>query len=198
MADRGLRRDALAHRGLRSAAREPGAGVRLWLEPPRTQLSLRGRVADKSFVAAVRKTIGAPPPTKAHAVTRGERAQSMWMGPDEWLVVTASPDAALHAELEQAIGAAPSLVSDVSHSRAIIGLAGERARDTLAKGFSIDLHPRKFAVDQVMQSALARAHAMVHRLDDVPTFHLYVHRSFADYAFQWLSDAGAEFGVSIG
>ncbi len=196
MVDRALRHDALAHRGLLAATRDAAAGVRLWLEPPRTQLAVRGSVDAGAFTEAVRTVTGAEVPVRAHAVTRGVRANILWLGPDEWLVVTPRLDDALLAELEQALDDTPSLVSDVSHGRAILGLAGANARETLAKGFAIDLHADAFAVDQVMQSALARAHAMVHRLDDEPCFHVYVHRSFADYLYQWLSDAADEFGVS--
>ena len=39
--------------------------------------------------------------------------------------------------------------------------------------------------------------AILHQTSDAPSFEVYVHRSFADYAWRWLEDAGLEYGVAI-
>lgn len=198
MAESYLRQDALAHRGLlgRPASTATQAGVRLWMEGPTTQLALRGDAGDAALARAVRKVTGAALPAPLRA-SHGESADVLWMGPDEWLVVGAE-DPTLHSRMESAMARRHALVSDVSSSRVTLGLGGEHAVSTLAKGCSLDLHARAFPEDQVAQSALARAHAMLHRLEREQGFHIYVHRSFADYLFRWLEDASAEYGLAIG
>ena len=93
-------------------------------------------------------------------------------------------------------------IVDVSDGRVALRLAGPNARDVLAKGCPLDLHPRAFPSGSCAQSLLAKAAVLIHLLDDDPhrgpTFDLYVARSSAHYLFAWLEDAGCEYGVQVG
>jgi sarcosine oxidase subunit gamma len=201
MVERYLRQDPLAHRALKSAV--PGADadagrLSLRLLPERTQMALRGDAASNGFVAAVRQAAGVDLPVRANRAVRGTGADILWLGPDEWLVVGHGVDDTLQGRLQQALSGQHSLVSDVSSSRAILELRGAGARSVLARGCALDLHPRSFVADDVAQSLLARTHVLLHALDSTPTFHIYVHRSFCDYAYAWLLDAAAEFEPLLG
>ena len=54
---------------------------------------------------------------------------------------------------------------------------------------------------------LAKAGVIIHQTSPIspdgtpayetPVYEIYVHRSFADYAWRWLEDAGLEYGVAI-
>ena len=197
MAESYLRQHPLAHRGLEAAPVTPAdAGAVLWLEGPAAQLCLRGE--GRGFASAVKTVLSVAPPadanTVAGAVAGAGDTRILWLGPDEWLAVTPGADAAEQAAaLEQALDGEHALVTDVSHSRVIIALAGPRAREVLQKGCSLDLDPVAFAPGACAQSALARAHMLLHQVDDTPTYHVYAHRSFADYVYAWLADAAAEY-----
>ncbi len=193
-----LRQQALAHLGLES--REPQscndpstehAGPRLWLEPPRIQFAIRGEASNRAFVNGVKKACGMAPPVKANTVAGGNDGVLLWLGPDEWLYshlqTQAGPD--LSAAFETALQDQHALVSDVSSSRGVIGLAGAGARQLLMKATSLDVHPTVFAAGQCAQSTFARCHVLLHQLSDEPGYHLYVHRSFTDYTYRWLLDA---------
>jgi sarcosine oxidase subunit gamma len=65
------------------------------------------------------------------------------------------------------------------------------------KGCSLDLHPRVFNAGDCAQSGLARCHMLLHQINEIPTYDVYVHRSFSHYAWRWLEDAAREYGVSI-
>jgi sarcosine oxidase gamma subunit len=39
---------------------------------------------------------------------------------------------------------------------------------------------------------------LLHQISDAPCYHVYVHRSFADYMFAWLEDAAAEYALVPG
>lgn len=200
MADTLLRQSALAHLGLeaRAVAAPTEAGVTLCERTFRDQLALRGDPEAESFVAAVESVLGVPPPLEANTVASRRGVSLLWLGPDEWLVVLADGRGAkAMGQLEEALSGQHFLVSDVSCSRTVIGLAGAHAREVLAKGCSLDLHPREFGAGRCAQSSLAHAHVLLHQLDDAPTFDLYVHRSFADYLWQWLEDAATEYGLAI-
>ena len=51
------------------------------------------------------------------------------------------------------------------------------------------------------QSLLAKASVLIHLVDDEPvrgpSFDVYVARSFVQYLWTWLEDAGREYGVLI-
>ncbi len=190
-----LRQQALAHLALDSASDKvlEQAGIRLWLDPPRVQLAIRGNAGDKTFNSRVKKICGLVPPVNANTVQGNAGAALFWMGPDEWLFSQLESQAAagLGAALETALGDQHCLVSDVSSSRSVLGLAGQNARQVLMKATSLDVHPKVFGPGQCAQSAFARCHALLHPLSDEPSYHIYVHRSFTDYVYRWLLDACA-------
>ena len=75
----------------------------------------------------------------------------------------------------------------------IFACGGPKARDALAKGVPIDLHPRVFRPGD---AAVTSAHIGVHlwQVDDAPTYELIVPRSFAVAFREWFDEAAAEFG----
>ncbi len=194
---------ALAHRAL--AARTGGAGaaeagVRLGERPFRGMIALRGDAGDPAFLAAVEDAVGLVPPTAPNtiAATGDGLPRILWLGPDEWLVVTAEGvEAGLVHRLSESLGGRHAAVVDVSDGRTVIALAGPRARDVLAKGCPLDLHPRAFAPGRCAQTLLAKAAVILDQVDDAPGFEIYVPRSFADYLWRWLEDAAEEYGIAI-
>jgi sarcosine oxidase, subunit gamma len=123
----------------------------------------------------------------------GER-RTLWLGPDEWLVVSEpGSEAAIEAEL-RAAGAAS--VVDVSANRTTLVLAGPRARDVLMKGCALDLHPRAFGPGRCAQTQIARTQVILEQTGDEPAYRLYVRPSFAAHLAAWLVDAMEEFGAA--
>ena len=201
MADPYRARTPLAHRGL--AVRRGGAdeaGVSLGELPFRAQAVLRGDVGDPAFAAAVAQAVGVRPPVEPNTVEGPEAlavgTRILWLGPDEWLVVSRDGDDPAD-RLSAALAGQHAAVADVSDGRAVIALSGANARDVLAKGCPLDLHPRAFGPGRCAQSHLAKAHVLLHQIGDAPLFEIYVHRSFADYLWHWLEDAAEEYGLAV-
>jgi sarcosine oxidase subunit gamma len=65
------------------------------------------------------------------------------------------------------------------------------------KGCAIDVHPRVFFPGSAVQSNLAAAFVTFWQLDLEPTYNILVRASFSSYLWNWLLDAGAEFGIHI-
>jgi len=191
---------ALATIGIeeRALASVDDPGALLWERQAGTQLAIRGNAADDAFAAVVQDILGLALPVAPKTAHAGAAGSLLWLGPDEWLAVTAAEhDGRLAASLSEAFGDVAHAVVDVSHSRAVIGLSGPNARDVLMKGTNIDLHPRHFGPGNCIQAHLGRCHMLLHQLDDGPGYDIYSHRSFAVYAWKWLEDAAAEYGLSI-
>jgi len=118
----------------------------------------------------------------------------LWLGPRKWLIILESGNTReTHKQLETALSGIPSLVSEVSDSRTGIEVSGLQARSLLAKVCALDLDDRSFGPGQCAQSLLIRVLLLLYQADGQPTFHLYVDRSVARYAWDWLSDAAVEF-----
>jgi sarcosine oxidase subunit gamma len=182
----------------RALAAASEAGVVLCERPPGTQLVVRGNASAGDFKARVARVLGVEVPVTANTAHRNAGNALLWLGPDEWLVVAAAQAGAdLAMRLDEALDTLHHAVVDVSHSRTVIGLSGARARDVLMKGTNVDLHARRFAPDNCIQARLGRCHMLLHQLDDIPSYDVYVHRSFAVYAWSWLSDAAAEYGLAV-
>jgi sarcosine oxidase subunit gamma len=86
-------------------------------------------------------------------------------------------------------------VSDQSDGRVVIRVGGARARDALAKGLPIDLHPSAFRPGDTAITTVAYIGVQIRQLDDAPTYEFIVPRSFSVSFGEWLTDAAAEFGI---
>lgn len=194
----------LAHLHLRARARDGDApdtdgeaGVRLHVRGFDGQVGVRGEETDPGFRAAFEAGFGFAPPPALRGAGGGD-VSALWLGPSEWLLVTPGDGAALAERARQALAGCHSAVTDVSDSRCVIRASGPRVRELLAKASSLDLHPRVFETGMCAQSLLARTHMLLHQVADDPVYDIYVHRSFADYAWRWLEDAAREYGLAIG
>ena len=161
-------------------------------------LNLRGSLDDPLFVSAVQSAIGVAPPAMPNTFVEVNDAAVCWLGPDEWLVLCPGER---RAEIEQALRTALAgvrcAVTDVTGGQTVIVLGGDAARDVIAKGCPLDLHPREFDVGRCAQSRLAKAPILIRQLDREPTYEIVVRRSFADYLWTWLEDAAAEYGLAV-
>lgn len=203
-------RSPLAHLGLEARAHEDaelsGTGVVMREIPYRGLINIRGDVKDKNFVDAVQKAVKLSPPVDPNTVSgKPATTRIMWLGPDEWLVVTKPEGAertmsALWKNLK--VDGLHASVTDSTQARTCIEISGPRAREVLQKGCALDLHPSKFGPGQCAQTIVSKVgvmliHTATARNGD-PTFELYALRSFSTYLWTWLEDASQEFGLKVG
>ncbi|MET7617981.1 sarcosine oxidase subunit gamma family protein [Streptomyces sp. NPDC005408] len=196
MADTATRHSPLAHAAGRFAAatRASGGDLRLAELPFLTQLNVRldpkGPAAD-----AVGLALGLQLPLEPNTVVRAGHLVALWLGPDEWLVVgPPGTGPGLENQIREAAGDEPASVTDVSAQRTTVLVTGPRARDLLAHGCPLDLHPRSFGPGRSAQTTLARAQiVLVARDEPRAGFWVLVRSSFAGYLADWLLDAASEY-----
>ena len=195
------RRSALAHLGLvarAASSKRVGVGIVLSEVPHRALVNIRGTASDPAFAAAVQNATGVALPNSANTVSTAGGRQILWLGPNEWWATGPDGEAdALVEALRAAFVGQHATACDVSESRAIIALKGPKAREVLMRGVSLDLHPREFRVGQCAQTGVSRANALIHLVDDTPTFELYVLKSFSDYLWRWLEIVGRDFNLAV-
>ena len=170
------------------------SGMRLEVRPHYGYLNLRGDPADERFLQAIRQTLGQPLPIVPNTFTVGDHT-SFWLGPDEWLLATApGKEKELTVQLEKNLAGQCYSLVDVTGGQLLIRLSGSHVREVLAKGCTLDLHPRIFKAGQCAQTALAKTSMLIALIDETPTFDIIVHRSFAEYAARWLRHSSVATG----
>jgi sarcosine oxidase, subunit gamma len=191
------RRSPLADAAPRLAAvtRSSRGALRLAELPFLAQVSVR--LDAKSPAAdAVGLTLGLQLPLEPDTVVHAGEVTAVWLGPDEWLVVgRPGTEQDLESRIRTAAGDAPGAVAvtDVSAQRTTLLVGGPRARDLLAHGCALDLHPRVFGPGRCAQTTLARTQVvLVAREETRAGFWVLVRSSFAGYLADWLLDAAAE------
>ncbi|HYI18877.1 MAG TPA: sarcosine oxidase subunit gamma family protein [Solirubrobacteraceae bacterium] len=163
-------------------------GVRLH-DAPGAPPRRAGSAAGGSAVAAA---LGFALPGVPNTTTGDGTRTALWLGPDEWLVLgPAGDEAALETLLAEALPRELGSVVGLSANRTVLELRGPAARDVLAAGCSLDLHPRAFGAGACAQTLLARAPVVLHQTDAEPVYRILVRGSFAGYLADWLLDAAA-------
>ena len=196
----GARRQSPLTSFFATAAGDPAddAGVVISERPFLGHLDLRGDPGDSGFMSASEAVLGLALPTEPNTTAEAGALLALWLGPDEWLVVT-PPDAqtSLAASLEAALDDMHTSVTDVTGGQTVITLGGPKAREALAKGCPLDLHPLIFQPGDCAQTLLGKANVTLRCVDDTPSYELIVRRSFADYAALWLHDAALEYSCAL-
>ena len=118
----------------------------------------------------------------------------------------------LTTRLADALADWPYALTDLTGGQICIRLSGRGARDVLAKGCTLDLHPRAFQPGQCAQTVLGKASMLIARsragtnspvsddagsADDAGVFDIVVRRTFAEYAADWLYRSAEEYGVRV-
>ena len=189
------RRSPLAGAAPRLAAvtRSSKGALRLAELPFLAQVNVR--LDAKSPAAdAVGPALGLQLPTEPNTVVHAGEVTAVWLGPDEWLVVgRPGTERELEGRIRAAAGDEPVAVTDLSAQRTTLLVGGPRARDLLAHGCALDLHPRAFGPGRCAQTTLARTQVVLVRDETRAGFWVLVRSSFAGYLADWLLDAAVEY-----
>ena len=160
-------------------------------------VNFRGDPSDSGLVEALSATVGLPWPTRAAECPTDGSRRVVWAGPDDWFVIgPAGLQEALAQQLRAAAGERHCAVTDVSSGYAVLTLAGGAARDVLAQGCPLDLHPRLFAVGQSAGTHFFKASVWLWRSGD-DAFDLLVRTSFVGYVEEMLRRCTLEHPLQI-
>jgi sarcosine oxidase subunit gamma len=150
---------------------------------PTRQIGLRLRSPFPAYLA------GIPLPLTPNRVAATGPLRTLWLGPDEWLVVVESEAPDLLPRLENAVGGRRAAVNDLSSSRIIVEIGGSAIRALLAAGCGLDLHPRAFGPGHCAQTLLARVPVILDQLDNEPRYRLLARRCHTRWLIDWMIDA---------
>lgn len=146
--------------------------------------------------------LGAAWPTSPNTWVSTGSGRLIWLAPGEWLLTSTAHDPdELEDRARESVRPLGGAAVDVSAQRIALRLRGSHARDVLAKGCSIDLHPRVFRSGSAAQTTVGLAGVILLALPDTGDadqgdFLLLVRASFSRYLADWLLDAAQEFNTA--
>ena len=188
------RHEPLAHLALKAPSVDPAAevGVTMRALPYSPSLLLRGESDDSVFLQGCRDALGFELPVAPNHGLFLDDIAALWLGPNEWLVWGEGCREQLAEQLKNCRHA---LIAN-GDGQQVIALSGPRGGDVLAKLCPLDLTSGDLSPGRCTRSILAGI-AMTLWVHPSGAYHIHVGRSFADYAWRILADAGLEYGVSI-
>jgi sarcosine oxidase subunit gamma len=127
------------------------------------------------------------PPEEVGYATHARGDRLLKTGSDRYWIISPSADNGARA-LHTAIGPGIGVVTTLSHSRSCIFIEGSAARDVLASGIAVDLHPDVFGIDRFALTALHHTPVMLYRVD-TQRYELFPLRTYASWLWGWLADA---------
>lgn len=164
-----------------------------------THFSLASVVARRNqaerAATAAQQACGTRPPSTP-SIQAGPDVAFIWSGPGHWLALEPPGSEPVEARFGAMFGTHAS-VFDQSGSRVLLELHGPHVRDVLAKGVSIDLHPRAFKTGDA--AVTTASHLAVHlwQVTDDPVYRLLVVRTYFDSLWRWLAVSAAEYGCDV-
>ena len=162
---------------------------------PVAKINLRGNLENKNFTSKVGKILGMILPKEACSTSSKEKITSLWLGPNEWLLVSNAeiPKETNNYELEQVLFDNISktnlgAITNVTDHFTIFKLSGSNIFEVLSKGCPFDFYSVNFGDNKVVQTILNHVDVTIHRKSENDV-DLYVRRSFAGYLWDWLKDS---------
>ena len=162
---------------------------------PIMKLNLRGK--NREFLSTIGKNINMILPLEANTSSSSDKYTSMWLSPDEWMVVSNNSidkennnyqiEEILFNKISKTnLGA----VSDVSDQFVLINLNGEKVFDLLSAGCPFNFNDFKTKKGAVAQTLLNQIDVIIHH-KELNNINLFVRRSFSEHLMSWISDAAS-------
>ncbi|WP_028310560.1 sarcosine oxidase subunit gamma [Derxia gummosa] len=189
-------RSPLAHLELGKRARKQDERCAVWANelPVGGYISLRGEATDAAFLQAVAGVLGGALPTVPCTFALLPKAEALWLGPDEWMLLCAHKDvAALVAALEGALAGIHHQVADNSGGYTRVTLRGSKAATALAHVSVYDY--ASLAEGRVVGSTFGKSSAYIRR--DGEGYLVLFRRSFAEYIWKYLERAATPYGFGV-
>ena len=162
---------------------------------PVAKINLRGNLENKEFASKLGKILGMILPKESCSSSTKEKITCMWLGPNEWLLVsndTVTKESNDY-ELEQILFDDISKtnlgsVTNVSDHYTIFKLTGSNIFEVLSKGCPFDFNSEIFGDNKVVQTILNHVDVTIHRIT-TDEINIYVRRSFSQYLWEWIKDS---------
>ena len=152
------------------------------------KINLRLDPNDKDCVSSFSKFLGTILPTKTNTYSKNEKIKVIWLGPDEWLIVSNDEDT--YIKLQNKIGNLEASVTDVSENRTIIRIRGTKTYVLLSKFLVLDIEKNLSTNLSCAQTLFVKVPVLLVRnhYDGIPEIDIFTNRSHANYIYNLILD----------
>ena len=162
---------------------------------PIMKLNLRGK--KREFFTTVGKHLDMILPTEANTSSSSSKLTSIWLSPDEWMVVsndTIKKDTNKY-ELEENLYNSISktnlgAVVDVTDQFTMLELEGSKIYELFSSGSPFNFNEFKEKKGSTTQTLLSNIDVIIHNKGD-NLVNLFVRRSFSEHLFSWINDSAS-------
>ena len=162
---------------------------------PLMKLNIRGK--SREFLTTIGKNINMILPMEANTSSTSDNYTSMWLSPDEWMIVSNDQvdKENNNYEIEELLFNKISktnlgAVTDVSDQFVMINLNGEKIFDLLSNGCPFNFNEFRTKKGSVVQTLLLQIDVIIH-LKEINSVNLFVRRSFSEHLISWVDDAAS-------
>jgi len=162
---------------------------------PIMKLNLRGK--KREFFTTVGKHLDMILPTEANTSSSSSKLTSIWLSPDEWMVVsndTIKKDTNKY-QLEENLYNSISktnlgAVVDVTNQFTMLELEGSKIYELFSYGSPFNFNEFKEKKGSTTQTLLSNIDVIIHNKGE-NLVNLFVRRSFSEHLFSWINDSAS-------
>ena len=154
------------------------------------KINLRIDPNNNDYMSACSKILDAILPTKPNTYVKKEKVKIIWLGPDEWMIIS-DKENELFIELKNELGDLEASVTDVSENRTIIRLSGKKIFTLLSKFLVLDLEKNLGTELSCAQTFFVKVPILLVRNENsnqIPIIDIFINRSHANYIYNLLVD----------
>ena len=162
---------------------------------PIMKLNLRGK--KREFFTTVGKHLDMILPTEANTSSSSSKLTSIWLSPDEWMVVSNDliEKDTNNYELEENLYNSISktnlgAVVDVTDQFTMLELKGPKIYELFSSGSPFNFNEFKEKKGSTTQTLLSNIDVIIHNKGD-NLVNLFVRRSFSEHLFSWINDSAS-------
>ena len=132
-------------------------------------------------------------PIQSSKVNSNKETRILWNAPRTWLIL--STKESVIEVVKSNFKETDFAITDISHSRAVIQIQGDQAKEILKKGSPINFN--EFGVNQCAGTVFHGITIIIDSISNEPdTFNLLVLRSFGESFYHHITDSALEFGYA--
>ena len=162
---------------------------------PIMKLNLRGK--KREFFTSVGKNLNMILPTEANTSSASDKLTSIWLSPDEWMIVSnyAVQKDNNRYELEESLYNNISknnlgAVTDVSDQFVLLELEGNNIFELFSSGSPFNFNEFKEKKGSTTQTLLNNIDVIIHHKNR-NLVNLFVRRSFSEHLCSWINDSAS-------
>ena len=162
---------------------------------PLMKLNLRGKSRD--FLSTIGKNINMILPLEANTSSSSDKYTSMWLSPDEWMIVSnesidkENNNYEIENQLFNKISKTSlGSITDVSNQFVLINIKGKKVFELFSTGCPFNFNEFKVKKGSVVQTILSQIDVIIHN-KEINDINLYVRRSFSEHLISWINDAAS-------